>query len=64
MTLLLRALGVLLIVGGTVWIFQGLGILTVIPSFMIGQTEWIVYGGLAVAAGAGLVLASRGRRSA
>ncbi|HEX9952821.1 MAG TPA: LPXTG cell wall anchor domain-containing protein [Rubricoccaceae bacterium] len=63
MTLLLRALGVLLIVGGTVWIFQGLGVLTAVDSFMIGQTEWIVYGGIAVAAGAGLVLASRRRRA-
>ena len=57
----LRLLGVLLVVGGTIWIFQGLGILTVVPSFMIGQTEWIVYGGIAVVAGVGLVLASRRR---
>jgi LPXTG-motif cell wall-anchored protein len=53
---------VLLIVAGTVWIFQGLGVLTAVDSFMIGQTQWIVYGGIAVAAGVGLVLASRRRR--
>ena len=57
----LRLLGGLLALAGVVWILQGLGILTAIPSFMIGQQEWILFGGIAVVAGAGLAASSRRR---
>lgn len=50
--------GILLLVIGTVWILQGVGLLP--GSFMTGQIEWAVYG--AMTAAAGLVL-FRFRRS-
>ena len=60
MSLLLRILGVVLIVIGCVWFFQGIGVLP--GSFMSGQGEWAVYGVLVELGGlALLVLARRGR---
>jgi len=34
---------------GTVWFFQGINVLP--GSFMTGQTQWAVYGGIAFAVG-------------
>jgi len=45
-------LGVLLVIFGAVWFFQGVNVLP--GSFMTGQSRWAVNGG--IAAGAGLVL--------
>ena len=45
----LRLPGVFLILVGTVWFFQGIGLLP--GRFMSGQSEWAVYGGLAILAG-------------
>ncbi len=45
-------LGALLILIGAVWFFQGINILP--GSFMTGQTQWAVYGGIAVVAGIGV----------
>ncbi len=61
MSRLLLVLGLLLAVSGSIWIGQGLGLITAVDSFMIGQREWIVYGGIAVVAGLALVAASRRR---
>jgi hypothetical protein len=46
-----------LIVAGTVWFLQGIGVLP--GSFMSGQIQWAVYGSLAAIAGLGLILFAR-----
>jgi len=45
-------LGVLLVIFGAIWFFQGINVLP--GSFMTGQSRWAVNGG--IAAGAGIVL--------
>jgi hypothetical protein len=45
---------------GGIWFFQGIGVLP--GSFMTGQIQWAYYGGLAVVAGAGLLVAANRRR--
>ena len=61
MILLLRAVSVLLVLVGAVWIFQGLGVLP--GSFMTGDLTWTWIGGAAVVAGIALfVTGERGRR--
>jgi len=45
--------GIVLIVVGVVWFFQGIGVLP--GSFMTGQTFWAVAGFLAVLSGTALV---------
>jgi hypothetical protein len=47
-------IGFALIVAGIVWFVQGVGLLP--GSFMSGQAQWAVYGGLAILVGAGLLL--------
>jgi hypothetical protein len=49
MRITLIVLGVLLMFFGTVWFFQGINVLP--GSFMTGQTQWAVYGGIAFAVG-------------
>jgi len=59
----LNILGVLLVLFGTIWFLQGINVLP--GSFMTGQIQWAVYGGIAVIAGVALlVLAKRRKRSA
>lgn len=53
-------LGALLILSGAVWFLQGIGVLP--GSFMSGQIQWAVYGGLAVAAGAVLLYMNQRRQ--
>ena len=60
MKLALRIMGVLLVLMGTIWFFQGINLLP--GSFMSGQTRWAVNGIIAVAAGLALVVVS-GRRA-
>ena len=50
----LNTIGYLLIIVGTIWFFQGINVLP--GSFMTGQVEWAVYGGIAFAAGIVLVV--------
>ncbi len=50
-------LGILLVIAGGIWIFQGIGVLP--GSFMTGQTKWAVYGAIAVVCGAAIFIASR-----
>lgn len=52
--------GVMLIVLGGIWFLQGIDVLP--GSFMTGQVRWAVYGGIAFAAGALLLLAINRRR--
>jgi hypothetical protein len=60
MRIVLNILGPLLILMGGIWFFQGIGVLP--GSFMTGQTQWAVYGGMAIVAGAGLVVMANRRR--
>ena len=49
-----RSLGIVLIIIGGIWFFQGVNVLP--GSFMTGQIQWAVYGGFAVIAGIALLL--------
>jgi len=55
----LRIVGFILIAMGTIWFFQGIGVLP--GSFMSGQPRWAVNGAIAVLIGMALVFASRQR---
>jgi hypothetical protein len=57
----LRIVGVLFVLMGAVWFLQGINVLP--GSFMTGQIEWAIYGGLSVIVGAGMVVLSNRRRS-
>lgn len=52
-----RFTGILLIIMGGIWFLQGINVLP--GSFMTGQIQWAVYGGIAVLAGAGLFILDR-----
>ena len=61
MRIALNVVGVVLVVVGAIWFFQGINVLP--GSFMTGQTQWAVYGGIAfVVGGILLFIASRSRR--
>lgn len=49
MRITLIVVGALLMFFGAVWFFQGINVLP--GSFMTGQMQWAVYGGIAFAAG-------------
>ena len=53
----LNIIGTLLVFLGTVWFLQGIGILP--GSFMTGQVQWAIYGGVTVAVGLILLVAAR-----
>lgn len=53
-------LAVLMLLMGTVWFFQGIGVLP--GSFMSGQPQWAVYGSMMAMAGLGVLLFARRRR--
>lgn len=61
MKLTLKIAGAILILFGTIWFLQGINVLP--GSFMTGQIQWAVYGGIAVAAGISLILAANRRRN-
>lgn len=54
MKTILNIIGVLLILTGGVWFLQGINVLP--GSFMTGQIQWAIYGGLAIVIGIGLLL--------
>ena len=54
MRIILSVIGILLALMGGVWFLQGINVLP--GSFMTGQIQWAVYGGLAIAIGIGLLL--------
>ncbi len=58
---ILNVLGILLILGGGVWILQGINVLP--GSFMTGQIRWAYYGGIAVVVGVGLLVLANWRKS-
>jgi len=59
-TRILRLLGYVLIVFGSIWFLQGINVLP--GSFMTGQIQWAIYGGIAVAVGIGVLRVARGRK--
>jgi hypothetical protein len=63
MRIVLNIVGVLLVLLGSVWVLQGINVLP--GSFMSGQSQWAIRGGILVFAGiAGLVWANRKRKGA
>jgi hypothetical protein len=57
-------LGILLVLGGAVWIAQGLDLPFAPGSFMTADRAWVLIGAIAVVAGTALVgAARRGRRA-
>jgi hypothetical protein len=59
MKLTMNIFGVLLILFGLIWFLQGINVLP--GSFMSGQIQWAVYGGIAFVVGIGLLMAARKR---
>ena len=52
----LNVAGVLLLLAGGIWFLQGINVLP--GSFMSGQLQWAVYGGIAMAIGAAFLFAA------
>ena len=61
MKTVLNILAGLLILAGIVWFLQGINILP--GSFMTGQTQWAIYGAMAILVGIGLLVIANRRRS-
>ena len=61
MRIILNIVASLLVLAGAIWFLQGINVLP--GSFMTGQIQWAVYGGIAIAAGIMLLfLANRLRK--
>lgn len=60
MKTILYIIGVLLILGGGVWVLQGVNILP--GSFMTGQIQWAYNGAISIVIGLALILFGRSRR--
>ena len=60
MKVTLNIVGAILVLFGAIWFLQGINVLPV--SFMTGQIRWAVYGGIAVAVGISMLLATSRRR--
>jgi hypothetical protein len=60
MRIFLNIVGVLLILVGGVWFLQGINILP--GSFMTGNPQWAVNGGIAIIIGLGLLFWANRRR--
>jgi LPXTG-motif cell wall-anchored protein len=60
MKIALNIIGALLVAFGAIWFLQGINLLP--GSFMTGQIQWAVYGGIAIAAGISVLLAVKRRR--
>ena len=62
MKLVLQILGVALILAGGLWALQGAGIVMwPAESFMLAQSQWILYGLITAAVGAALIWLGRRR---
>lgn len=53
----MNVIGGLMIFFGIIWFLQGINILP--GSFMTGQLQWAVYGGIAIALGIGALVVAR-----
>jgi LPXTG-motif cell wall-anchored protein len=61
MRVLLTIISVLLILVGLVWFLQGINILP--GSFMTGQSQWAVYGGITMIVGLVLLVFANRKRN-
>jgi len=61
MRIVIRVVGVLLVIIGSIWFLQGVNVLP--GSFMTGQIRWAVYGGISVVAGIVVLVAAGKRRT-
>lgn len=61
MKIVSNIIGVLAVLIGLLWIGQGTGLVRVIPSFMIDQQIWIMWGVLLAGVGSGILLYSQRR---
>ncbi len=61
MRIVLSIMGVLLMLAGGVWFLQGINVLP--GSFMTGQIQWAINGGLAIVIGIGLLVFANRRKS-
>ncbi len=59
---ILMIFGILLIVAGGIWFFQGINVIQ--GSSMTGQSRWAIYGGIAVVVGIGLVIFTARKKAA
>jgi len=59
--IVLDVIGILLILGGGVWFLQGINVLP--GSFMSGQTQWAINGGIGIVVGLGLLVLANWRRA-
>lgn len=53
-------IGVMLILGGSIWFLQGINILP--GSFMTGDPQWAINGAISVVIGIGLIILGRRRK--
>jgi len=60
MKVISNIVGSVLVFFGAVWFLQGINVLP--GSFMTGQIRWAIYGGIAVAGGVVLLIATNRRR--
>jgi len=60
MKIALNVVGVLLVLAGSIWFLQGINVLP--GSFMSGQTQWAVRGGIAALVGVGVLLWANRKR--
>ena len=60
MRVALNVIGILLMLVGAVWFLQGINVLP--GSFMTGQTQWAIYGGVTFLGGVVAFLLARRRR--
>ena len=60
--IVLSIIGVLVTLMGVVWFLQGINILP--GSFMTGQSQWAIYGAIAVVSGVGLLVFANRRKTA
>jgi hypothetical protein len=61
MKITMNVVGTILVLFGAIWFLQGINVLP--GSFMTGQIQWAVYGGVAVAVGFSLLFAANRRRN-
>lgn len=59
MKTIMRILGLLLMALGVIWFLQGINVLP--GSFMTGQIQWAIYGGISFVVGLVLFLTSKRR---
>lgn len=62
MRIVLSIIGILLVLVGAVWFLQGINVLP--GSFMTGNPQWAVNGGIAIIIGLGLLFWANRRRKA